>query len=103
MSFNAATAAWACRKRCRHTGRKLCWRPPLILITCAGILTRNVEPTSQNTARTFSPAKSGYLSEIAHWIHPQLLSPLAKAILGLSFYASKAIEFSSEKNTDGSG
>src|SRR5947209_18619082 len=26
---------------------RLCWRAPLILITCAGILTRNVEPISQ--------------------------------------------------------
>ena len=38
---------------------KMCWRAPLILITCAGILTRNVEPISQ--AHPFlSPAKLRY-------------------------------------------
>ena len=102
MSFNAATANWACRKRRRHTGRKLCWQPRLILITCAGILTGNVEPISQ-TEPHVSPAKSCYLSEITHWIHLQLLPPLAKAILGASFCANRAIEFYSVKNADGSG
>jgi hypothetical protein len=43
------------------------------------------------------------LSEIAHRIHPQLLSPLAKAILGPSFCGIGYIEFYSVKNADGSG
>src|SRR5262249_52469731 len=33
---------------------RLCWRAPLILITCAGILTRNVEPISQAQPFVFS-------------------------------------------------
>src|SRR6266478_1477324 len=33
---------------------RLCWRAPLILMTCAGILTRNVEPISQAQLRFFS-------------------------------------------------
>src|SRR5207253_6228905 len=37
---------------------RLCWRAPVILITCAGILTRDVEPISQ--AQLFS-----FTSEIA--------------------------------------
>ena len=41
-------------------------------------------------SRTFSPAKSCYLSEIAHRIHPQLLSRLAKAILGPGCPRAKA-------------
>jgi hypothetical protein len=32
----------------------LCWRAPLILITCAGILTRSVEPSSQAQLLFFS-------------------------------------------------
>ena len=38
--------------RCRFL--RLCWRAPLILITCAGILTRNVKPTSQAQLFLFS-------------------------------------------------
>src|SRR5215467_191169 len=33
---------------------RLCWRAPVILITCAGILTRNVEPFSQAQLDLFS-------------------------------------------------
>src|SRR5437588_12933565 len=33
---------------------RLCWRAPLILITCAGILTENVEPISQAQRFLFS-------------------------------------------------
>src|SRR5947207_6665497 len=33
---------------------RLCWRAPVILITCAGILTRNVEPISQAQPFLFS-------------------------------------------------
>jgi hypothetical protein len=32
----------------------MCWRAPLILITCAGILTKNVEPISQAQSFLFS-------------------------------------------------
>ena len=43
--------------------------------------------------RSFSPAKSCYSSEIAHRIHPQLLSPLAKTILGPSL-----VEIAQQRN-----
>jgi hypothetical protein len=43
-------------------------------------------------SRTFSPAKLRYLSEITHRIYPQLPLPLAKAILGLNFWANKAVD-----------
>src|SRR5437763_16004821 len=36
---------------------RLCWRAPLILITCAGILTRNVEPFSQAQRSSFLQQK----------------------------------------------
>jgi hypothetical protein len=37
----------------------LCWRAPLILITCAGILARNVKPSSQAQLLFFS-SEIGY-------------------------------------------
>src|SRR5205823_9128458 len=38
---------------------RLCWRAPLILITCAAILTRNVEPISQARPLLFSSEIGG--------------------------------------------
>ena len=43
---------------------RLCWRAPLILITCAGILTGNVESSSQ-VQFLFSPAKLPFKSKVA--------------------------------------
>src|SRR3982751_3079789 len=42
---------------------RLCWRAPLILITCAGILTRNVEPVSQAQEHAFSTGFQPVMSE----------------------------------------
>jgi len=36
---------------------RLCWCTPLVLITCAGILTTNLEPASQAHPSFFSPVK----------------------------------------------
>src|SRR3954470_7202540 len=49
---------------------RLCWRAPLILITCAGILTRNVEPISQAQAHLFSTEFRPFMSESAHDLTP---------------------------------
>src|ERR1043166_5783473 len=42
---------------------RLCWRAPLILITCAGILPRNLEPTSQAQEHAFSTEFQPLMSE----------------------------------------
>jgi hypothetical protein len=49
--FVIACAVSLGKKRAGTRQGKLCWRGPLILTTCAGILTRNVEAVSQ--AQTF--------------------------------------------------
>jgi hypothetical protein len=54
MSFNAAVSKAELLKRRRHAARKFCWSAPLILITSAGILTKNVEPFSQAQPSFFS-------------------------------------------------
>src|SRR5437773_12109317 len=47
---------------------RLCWRAPLILITCAGILTKNVEPISQAQLFLFSSEMA--LSRVRRrWVH----------------------------------
>src|SRR5205809_7167496 len=57
---------------------RLCWRAPLILITCAGILTRNVEPISQAQAPSFSSEIPEPMSATQHTISPEELEELRK-------------------------
>src|SRR5437879_3900156 len=57
---------------------RLCWRAPLILITCAGILTRNVEPFSQAQAHFFSTEFRPFMSETARELTPEDFAELQK-------------------------
>jgi hypothetical protein len=52
--FVIACAVSLGKKRAGTRQGKLCWRGPLILTTCAGILTRNVEAVSQAQPFLFS-------------------------------------------------
>src|SRR5438270_11965296 len=58
---------------------KLCWRAPLILITCAGIRTTNLEPISQAQPRFFSSEIPIYERRKPHH-QPRRTGPAAKEI-----------------------
>src|SRR2546423_4037948 len=57
---------------------RLCWRAPLILITCAGILTRNVEPLSQAQEPGFSTEFQAVMSEPARDLTSEDFAELQK-------------------------
>src|SRR5438045_9144149 len=57
---------------------RLCWRAPLILITCAGILTRNVEPFSQAQPTLFSTKNPADMSAPDHDPSPEDFAELQR-------------------------
>src|SRR5712692_8129864 len=58
--------------------RKLCWRAPLILITCAGIGTINLEPFSQAQPPLFSSRNRPFMSDPDRTITQEELAQLQR-------------------------